>query len=495
MTNLIKNIEFTATHILTKEESSVFSFQPICGINIFYCPNGFGKSSLFRILKEVFRLEDTIKLPIEKIQLEWYQLSKISILLQIQEKEYLLEYCLNEKTGKWCTNLAQDIKNQLINEVYNQKISDEEIEKKCFMDKRITVPSLNRYVFCSNDRIIANDSKDSDIIDSHRDGKAKGVLFDYILGSNFQNKGETIIQSIQKVYKFLKNEYDIQKLITQIEKNKGDIKDFGLFTPIQQEKIKEIKKKQDLFQDSNIALIDIEYALHKLSELSDEIWNDERYYDIKIIIQEELKNLTLIKKDYQNNHELVLSDLHTTIEEYSDWIDINYSQEKRDVEEVKKLEKENSLLKKNYKDYSKMIQDNRNKFIKLFTKFLEAFDYDNCLVDLDTLKLDISKIENYSEATLKLCRICFLLSLLLFKKENNGVRNLWIGFFDWLLDGVWYEKIQKLVNISADLGIQVFFFIPKLTSNSNEDEFLTFLSQNKKIKIFPIEGKEKIFTL
>lgn len=495
MENAIKSIRFFATDILSKQEVEVFSFQPIIGVNVFYCQNGFWKSSLFRILREVFRLEESLTLPFEKIKIEWYSFSKITIVLSIKETEFVLEYRLNEQTGKWDRMANQDTIDMLINDVFNQKISDNEIERKSFMDKRITVPSLNRFVFCSNDRIISNDSKDSDIIDSHRDWKAKWVLFDYILGTDFHVGQESTVQSMQNVYKFLKNEYSIQELNKGIEKNKWNEKEFGLFSPIQEEKMEEIKKKQGLFQTSNIALIDLEYALDKLSKLLSDVWDKEEYSDLRKVMEEEYENLESFRDECQNRYSDVALELDNTIKEYSDWIDTVYSQETRDTKEIQKLERENSYLKSYHESYSQIINTNRDKFKWFFYSFLDGFNYQNCSVDLDTLKLDISDIEDYSEATLKICRISFLLALLLYKKENDSAKNLWIWFFDWLLDWVWYEKIQKLIELMENLGIQVFFFIPKLISDWNKDEFFAFLSQNENIKLFPTEWKNKIFTL
>gem|GEM_PF-3612739 len=45
-------------------------------------------------------------------------------------------------------------------------------------------------------------------------------MFDYILGTDFQEDSESTVQSMQNVYKFLKNEYSIQELNKGIEKNK-----------------------------------------------------------------------------------------------------------------------------------------------------------------------------------------------------------------------------------------------------------------------------------
>jgi hypothetical protein len=70
MDNMIKSIDFFAIDILSKKEVKTFSFQPIFGVNVFYCPNGYGKSSLFRILREVFRLEEAPTFPFEKIKIE-----------------------------------------------------------------------------------------------------------------------------------------------------------------------------------------------------------------------------------------------------------------------------------------------------------------------------------------------------------------------------------------------------------------------------------------
>lgn len=495
MDNMIKSIDFFAIDILSKKEVKTFSFQPIFGVNVFYCPNGYGKSSLFRILREVFRLEEAPTFPFEKIKIEWYNFSRITVLLSIDEVEFKLEYKLNEKTRKWARIVDQNTIDIFISKVYNQKISDNEIEKKSFMDKRITIPSLNRFVFCSNDRIISNDSKDSDVIDSHRDWKAKWVLFDYILGTNFQADSESTVQSMQNVYKFLKNEYSIQELNKGIEKNKWDKKDFWLFSPIQEEKIQEIHIKQVLFQDSDIALIDLKYALDKLSELLTDVWDKKEYSDLRTVIEEEYRNLSTFKEECQNRYTSMALELKTTIQEYSDWIDTTYSQETRDIKEIEKLEKENNLLEKYHEAYLEIISPNREKFLLFFYTFLRTFNYQNCIVDLDTLKLNISNIEDYSEATLKICRICFLLSLLLYKKENSIAKNLWIWFFDWLLDGVWYDKIQNLINELVEKNVQIFLFIPKLISDANKDDFLDFLSQNQKVKLFPVERGDKIFTV
>jgi hypothetical protein len=142
------------------------------------------------------------------------------------------------------------------------------------------------------------------------------------------------------------------------------------------------------------------------------------------VIEEEYRNLSTFKEECQNRYTSMALELKNTIQEYSDWIDTTYSKETRDIKEIEKLEKENNLLEKYHEAYLRIISPNREKFLLFFYTFLRTFNYQNCIVDLDTLKLDISNIEDYSEATLKICRICFLLSLLLYKKENSIAKNL-----------------------------------------------------------------------
>jgi|GEM_PF-2604344 hypothetical protein len=45
------------------------------------------------------------------------------------------------------------------------------------------------------------------------------------------------------------------------------------------------------------------------------------------------------------------------------------------------------------------------------------------------------------------------------------------------------------------MDVQLFLFIPRLISDANKDDFLDFLSQNQKVKVFPLEGRDKIFTV
>ena len=61
------------------------------------------------------------------------------------------------------------------------------------------------------------------------------------------------------------------------------------------------------------------------------------------MIEEEYRNLSTFKEECQNRYTSMALELKTTIQEYSDWIDTTYSQETRDMKEIEKLEKENTM--------------------------------------------------------------------------------------------------------------------------------------------------------
>ena len=497
MVNWISKINIKAKHILSDKIIDVFNFEPKKWINIFYCPNWFWKSTLFKILKEVFSFDGEFLYDIPYIEIDWFHLYSITIDFNIWDKRYPLVY--EYKNDRQLLERKFDVED-LVKKIYNQKeiIKNKEKDKKSFMDSRTTAASLNRYWFINSDRILSTDWNWSSIIDSHKDWKAKWVLFDYILWMELGTEWTGDVPNLNSAYYFCKNEYKINQYKKELAKwQKDDKKKFWLFEQEQQEKMRDLSGFEDDLREMNIATMDLSHAIYKLQLLLQEIKWKEEFSDFEIIINEELQNLNSIKDEYEKHMEDNRSILKDKIDEYKDWIEseeIKYVKLTKDIED---LEKENLYLNPAYDKYKKKQNNNRKDFNKIYKQLLKDLNYEKCDYDLDELKIKVDKIVNASEATLKICRILFFISLQKLKSENDKIRNLWIWFYDWVLDWVWYDKIMKLLQITKWFNVQTFYFIPKLVDWNDVDSFenkLIELYKSNEIKLYEKWDKEKIFS-
>lgn len=494
MVNWISKINFKAKDLLSDKIIDVFDFEPKKWINIFYCPNWFWKSTLFRILKEIFSFDSEFLVNIPSIKIDWFYLYSIIIDLNIWDEKYSLEYKYRADKEKLERMFETDV---LVKKIYDQYKRFNDKEKKSFMDSRISPSSLNRYAFINSDRILSADWDWSSIIDSHRDWKIRWVLFDYVLWMKFEESEEENLKKLNASYYFCKNEYNLERAKKELSKMWKNEKDFWLFSVEQKEKMEELWNFQNDFQELNISMVDLNHAMNKLSCILKEIKWKMEFSDLEKVIIYEVDNLKSIKDCYEKNLENTKLELDIKIEEYKDWVQkdqIEYIKLRKDIE---RIEKENKLLEEEYRKYSDKKEKNRKTFICYYKEFLKSLGYEKCDFNLDKLELKIKNIENASEATLKMCRLLFFVSLLKLKSENYKIRNLWIWFYDWVLDWVWYDKIISLLQVIKEINMQTFYFIPKLTDQNDFDSFenkLIELEKNKEIKLYERWANKKIFS-
>lgn len=493
MVNRISKINVKAKNILSDELIDIFDFEPKKWINIFYCPNWFWKSTLFKVIKEILSFDSSNELNIPTINIDWYHIYSILVELNIWSEKFPLKYVYKESKQQLERKFEIE---DLIKKIYNQTKRTIK-EEKSFMDSRTSPASLNRYSFINSDRILSSDWNRSSIIDSHRDWKIKWVLFDYILWMKFENSEEENLKNLNASYYFCKNEHNIKKYKNELTKMWKDKKDFWLFSVEQEEKMKELWDYQNDFQELNISIVDLNYAINKLNNILEEIEWKEAFNDLEKVVVEELNNLNQIKDFCEENLRNNKIDLDIKLEEYKDWVQndqIQYIKLKKDIED---LEEKNKSLKMIYKKYSDKKEKNRKDFESTYKSFLKELDLENCEFDIDELKLDINNIENASEATLKICRILFFLSLQKLKSDDDKIKNLWIWFYDWVLDWVWYDKIINLLQITKWITMQTFYFVPKLVDSKDTDPFenkLIDLEKKWEIKLYKKWDNEKIFS-
>ncbi len=495
MINRISQINVKAKHVLSWEIIDIFNFSPIKWINIFYCPNGYWKSTLFKYLKEILSFDtNDILDDVPHIEVEWYFLYSIFITLNIWKEQFNLEYKYKEDK-KQLVRLYDP--QELIKKIYKQNPNLKENDKKNFMDKRTSPASLNRYSFINSDRIMSSDGFWSWIIDSHKDWKIKWVLFDYILWMTIEKTEIKNSEILNASYYFCKNEYLINKHKEELKKVDIWKKDFWLFADEQREKITELRWYENDFQELNIATIDLNHAINKLTSMLNEIRWKKEFEDFEKIINLELINLTNIKDEYISMLDENRNELNNKIDEYKDRIQTNQIEYVKLEKEIEKMEKENLNLEPQYKKYLEKKELNRKNFMSIYKDLLNQFWFQWCEIKLDELKLDVRWINNSSEATSKICRLLFFIALQKLKKESDLVRNLWIWFYDWVLDWVWYDKIYKIFQTTQTFNVQSFYFIPKLIDWIDPDPFKNKLIELEKkwnLKLFNTWNKDKIFS-
>lgn len=505
----IKNISIFAEWILTQDSINIFnrSFEENLMINVFYCPNRFWKTTLFQILRDFFRFDDK-KIDISKVRIENYIVNKIEISLEIKGFTKSLSYTLRESDKKqWNKVLSSNISeadiHDLNKEIFNQNklIKDTDNNKNIWLWGKITIPSLTRFNFLSNDRIISSKSEESYIVDSHKDWKAKWILLNYILWDNFTFQWRSNLETMTSIYSYHFNKNRIEELETEKKQIKWQKTDHWLFEYKSKEIELQISNIEEELQRERASLLDIECAMKKLNSLLKEaksyLWENNDF--IKILYQE-LDELEKTKNEIHNNEIQIKEKLENSISENQNWISNNISNYERLEIEIKKLSSMNDI-NQSVADYYETIKNtNRDQLLDIYKELIEFTWFKWAIVNLDILKVNVNRVKDYSQAILYCCRIIFLVALQIYKQKNNTARTLWIWFFDWLLDWVWFSLMKNLLNgINSYFNkypehkAQLFFFIPKISDE--KDSFDVFLEENKQlIYTHEIKNKDKLFS-
>lgn len=474
--------------LLTKEPKLLFSWKnegkPIV---MFYYNNGYWKTTLFSLIKDVFQWNHIKEEYIGRMEMEViisdikYQITNSHVWINILRGNEVISF--NE--------YKNILEKQVLNKNENLLVTWKNIS---WQQQRNTLESLLRFNFFTDDeyRKDTNNKHRCSLINSDLDWETKWILLDYILWEDFdKNK----IDLFKIAYR-----YWAKQRIEKSTKNIGEIYSYyfdnnaqtSIFEKPEVDFDKAIREK---FEYKDI-ILQIEAIEAKLIELKNEnisFLNNNQL--VNSLITNELQEIKKVKKEYTNQYDVINKRLIDLKDNFWDIINQVDTEAKKDILErriaLKYISEHKNKIETYFSGDHKKFEVYLNQVLQELVKWV--FDFKNIVFDFRRLKLEIVWTEEKKwDGRLKTLRFLSLIGIILFKaKFQKDTRNLWIWFFDAPFYGVdminsvkAINSISKFINENK-INTQLFLFVTKDEKPWKKDSFEEDLKDDENIYFHP----------